>query len=69
MLKPMEELLLLNSNLMTKGDQISRKLPNKCLKNEFYKYDIIKLWNYIKFFNGFFIFINPLYINQNNITF
>jgi hypothetical protein len=64
----MEELLLLNSNLMTKGDQISRKLPNKCLKNEFYKYDIIKLWNYIKFFNGFFIFINPLYINQNNIT-
>ena len=50
----MEELLILNSNLMTKEDQISRKLLNKCLKNEFYKYAVIDLWNYIKFVNSCF---------------
>lgn len=34
--KLMEELLILNSNLMTKEDQILRKLHNKCLKSELF---------------------------------
>jgi chromosome segregation ATPase len=43
------------SNVETQIKELSNTISSN-------KYDIIKLWNYIKFVNSFFIFINPLYI-------